>query len=54
TDKAETKDDATPSKAETALKKKRSQRSFPASTLEEPLDFAKAVYRIGSGQPVSA
>jgi hypothetical protein len=51
TDKAETKD-ATPSKAEIALKKKRSQRSFPASTFEEPLDFAKTVYRIGSGQPV--
>jgi hypothetical protein len=37
---------------ETALKKKRSQRSFPASTFEEPLDFAKEVFRIGSGQPV--
>jgi len=36
-----------PSKAETALKKKRSQRSFPASTFEEPLEFAKAVFRIG-------
>lgn len=42
----------TPSKADTALKKKRSQRSFPASTFEEPLEFAKAVLRIGSGQPV--
>lgn len=40
------------SKAETALKRKRSQRSFPASTFEEPLEFAKAVFRIGSGQPV--
>jgi hypothetical protein len=34
------------------LKKRRSQRSFPASTFEEPLDFAKAIFRIGSGQPV--
>lgn len=42
----------TSSKAEAALKKKRSQRSFPASTFEEPLEFAKAVFRIGSGQPV--
>jgi hypothetical protein len=46
------KDSETPSKMETALKKRRSQRSFPASTFEEPLDFAKAVFRIGSGQPV--
>lgn len=44
--------DAAPNKAETALRKKRSQRSFPASTFEEPLEFAKAIYRIGSGQPV--
>lgn len=41
-----------PSKAETTLKKRRSQRSFPASTFEEPLAFASAVFRIGSGQPV--
>ena len=41
-----------PSKVETALRKKRSQRSFPASTFEEPLEFAAAVFRIGSGQPV--
>lgn len=40
------------SKVEAELKKRRSQRSFPASTLEEPLEFAKAVFRIGSGQPV--
>jgi hypothetical protein len=45
-------EDGKPSKVETALKKKRSQRSFPASTFEEPLDFAKEVFRIGSGQPV--
>lgn len=42
----------TPSRAETALKKKRSQRAFPASTFEEPLEFARAVFRLGSGQPV--
>jgi len=41
-----------PSPVEAALKKRRSQRSFPASTFEEPLEFAKAVFRIGSGQPV--
>ncbi|MBY2992917.1 hypothetical protein HF263_20675 [Rhizobium leguminosarum] len=40
------------SKVEAELKKRRSQRSFPASTLEEPLEFAKAIFRIGSGQPV--
>ena len=39
-------------KAEAALRKKRSARSFPASTFEEPLEFAAAVFRIGSGQPV--
>ena len=43
---------ATPSKTDAALKKKRSARSFPASTFEEPLEFAKAIFRIGSGQPV--
>lgn len=41
-----------PSKTETVLKKRRSQRSFPASSFEEPLEFAKAIFRIGSGQPV--
>jgi len=44
--------DEAPGKAETALRKRRSQRSFPASTFEEPLEFAKAIFRIGSGQPV--
>ena len=43
---------APPNKAETALRKKRSQRLFPASTFEEPLEFARAIFRIGSGQPV--
>jgi hypothetical protein len=43
---------AGPSKIESALQKKRSQRSFPASTFEEPLEFAAAIFRIGSGQPV--
>ncbi len=42
----------TSSKTEVALKKRRSQRSFPASTFEEPLEFAKAIFRIGGGQPV--
>lgn len=37
---------------EAALRKRRSARSFPASTFEEPLEFAAAVLRIGSGQPV--
>ncbi|WP_200959552.1 hypothetical protein [Rhizobium sp. Root1203] len=37
---------------EAELRRRRSQRSFPASTFEEPLEFAKAVFRIGSGQPV--
>ncbi|AFL53391.1 hypothetical protein ABIE78_000718 [Sinorhizobium fredii] len=40
------------SKTEAELKRRRSQRSFPASTFEEPLEFAKAVFRIGSGQSV--
>lgn len=48
----EAKPDDKPSKVETALRKKRSQRSFPASTFEEPLEFAKEVFRIGSGQAV--
>lgn len=55
TSKAEKDEKTTPdtsSKTETALRKKRSQRSFPASTFEEPLEFAAAVFRIGSGQPV--
>lgn len=46
------KEDTVPSRAETALRKRRSQRSFPASSFEEPLDFAKEIFRIGSGQPV--
>jgi hypothetical protein len=50
--KIDSKQEDTPSKSETALRKKRSQRSFPASTFEEPLEFAAAVFRIGSGQPV--
>ena len=49
---SEAKSDEKPSKADAALRKKRSQRSFPASTFEEPLDFAKEIFRIGSGQPV--
>ncbi len=37
---------------EAALKRRRSQRPFPASTFEEPLAFAKAIFQLGSGQPV--
>jgi len=39
-------------KVEAELKKRRSQRSFPASSFEEPLEFARSVYRLGSGQPI--
>jgi hypothetical protein len=31
---------------------RRSQRPFPASSFEEPLEFAKAIFSFGSGQPV--
>ncbi len=41
-----------PNKFDEALKKRRAQRPFPASAFDEPLDFAKAIFRIGSGQPV--
>lgn len=41
-----------PTKIEKALRKKRSLRSFPTSTFDEPLEFAMAVFRIGSGQAV--
>lgn len=37
---------------EEKIKRKRSQRPFPASTFEEPLDFAASIFRIGSGQAV--
>lgn len=40
------------SKTEAELKRRRSQRSFPATTFDEPLEFAKSVYQIGGGQPV--
>lgn len=50
--KSETAADDMASKVEATLKRRRAQRSFPASTFEEPLEFAKQVYRIGSGQPV--
>lgn len=33
-------------------RKKRAQRPFPASPFEEAVDFAQAVLRFGSGQPV--
>jgi hypothetical protein len=35
-----------------APRRRRLQRTFPASSFDEPLNFAQAVYRIGSGQPV--
>ncbi|WP_210259298.1 hypothetical protein [Agrobacterium sp. a22-2] len=40
------------SKTAAELKRRRSQRSFPASSFEEPLGFAKSVFKIGSGQPI--
>lgn len=43
---------SSPSEAEVALKKRKSQRPFPASTFEEPLSFAKTIFEVGSGQPV--
>jgi hypothetical protein len=49
---AANKEAQAPSKIETVLRKKRSARSFPASTFEEPLDFAAEIFRIGSGQEV--
>jgi len=33
-------------------KRKRIVRNFPASTFEEPLDFAKTIFEFGSGHPV--
>lgn len=33
-------------------KRKRNQRPFPAAPFEETLEFAKAIYMFGSGQPV--
>jgi len=35
-----------------AKPRKRTQRIFPASTFEEPLEFAEEILRFGSGQPV--
>lgn len=35
-----------------AERKKRAQRPFPASSFEEALDFAQAILKFGSGQPV--
>ena len=39
-------------KSDLGPRRRRSQRTFPASSFDEPLNFAQAVYRIGSGQPV--
>lgn len=33
-------------------KRKRTVRNFPASTFSEALEFARGVYRIGSGRPI--
>lgn len=33
-------------------RKKRTVRNFPASTIEEAVDFTREIFRIGSGQPV--
>lgn len=38
--------------AEDGAKRKRVIRPFPASTFEEPLEFAKKIFEFGSGQPV--
>lgn len=35
-----------------AVERARTQRSFPASSFEEALEFAKAIFSFGSGQPV--
>lgn len=37
---------------EEALKKRRAQRPFPASSFEDTLSFAKTIFQIGGGQPV--
>ncbi len=34
------------------LPRRQAQRSFPASTFEEPLEFARSIFRIGGGQPI--
>lgn len=47
--KAEKPDEKVPS---AQSKRPRQQRPFPAAVFEEPLDFARRVFAIGSGQPV--
>lgn len=39
-------------RVEEAVKRKRTQRPFPACAFEEALDFAKALHNYGSGKPV--
>lgn len=39
-------------RVEAAVKRKRVARSFPATSFEEALQFARSVYNYGSGQPV--
>lgn len=49
---ASTTEKSEPSKTDKAVRRKRSQRSFPASSFQEPLEFAKSVFRIGAGRAV--
>jgi hypothetical protein len=46
------KDGESEEQAGEANKRRRLVRSFPASTFEEPLEFAKTILEFGSGQPV--
>lgn len=46
------KPDLTEERVAEVLKKRRIQRSFPASSFEEPLEFAQAIYQFGAGQSV--
>jgi hypothetical protein len=39
-------------RVEAAVKRKRAQRPFPASSFEESLEFARALWKFGSGKPV--
>lgn len=39
-------------RVEAAVKRKRAQRPFPACGFEEALDFARELFRFGSGKPV--
>lgn len=41
-----------PTNAEIKARKKRVVRNFPASTIEEAVDFTAKIFEVGSGQPV--